>query len=44
MKEQPAVFLDAIKTVANGGQYLHPEMARRIVFCASVRARTGRRI
>src|ERR1700677_685991 len=32
MKEQPAMFLDVIKTVANGGQYLHPEMARRIAF------------
>jgi DNA-binding NarL/FixJ family response regulator len=32
MKEQPAMFLDAIKTVANGGQYLHPEIALRIAF------------
>jgi two-component system invasion response regulator UvrY len=32
MKEQPARFLDAIKTVANGGRYLHPEMAHRIAF------------
>ena len=30
--DEPALFADAIKTVANGGRYLHPEMARRIAF------------
>ena len=30
--DDPALFADAIKTVANGGRYLHPEMARRIAF------------
>src|SRR4029077_1536282 len=31
-KADPALFADAIKAVANGGRYLHPEMARRIAF------------
>jgi two-component system, NarL family, invasion response regulator UvrY len=30
--DDPALFAGAIKTVANGGRYLHPEMARRIAF------------
>src|ERR1700691_1066885 len=30
--DDPALFADAIKAVANGGRYLHPEMARRIAF------------
>ena len=30
--DDPAFFADAIKAVANGGRYLHPEMARRIAF------------
>ena len=30
--DDPALFADAIKTVANGGRYLHPEMAERIAF------------
>ena len=30
--DDPALFADAIKGVANGGRYLHPEMARRIAF------------
>jgi two-component system, NarL family, invasion response regulator UvrY len=30
--DDPALFVDAIKTVAGGGRYLHPEMARRIAF------------
>ena len=32
MNDDPALFADAIKAVANGGRYLHPEMARRIAF------------
>ncbi len=30
--DDPALFADAVKTVASGGRYLHPEMARRIAF------------
>jgi two-component system invasion response regulator UvrY len=30
--DDPALFADAIKTVANGGRYLHAEMAARIAF------------
>jgi two-component system, NarL family, invasion response regulator UvrY len=30
--DDPALFAGAIKTVASGGRYLHPEMARRIAF------------
>ena len=30
--DDPAVFADAIKTVANGGRYLHPDMAEQIAF------------
>ena len=30
--EDPALFADAIRQVAGGGRYLHPEMARRIAF------------
>jgi two-component system, NarL family, invasion response regulator UvrY len=30
--DDPTLFADAIKAVANGGRYLHPEMARRIAF------------
>jgi len=30
--DDPGLFADAIKQVANGGRYLHPEMARRIAF------------
>jgi two-component system, NarL family, invasion response regulator UvrY len=30
--DDPALFADAVKAVANGGRYLHPEMARRIAF------------
>jgi DNA-binding NarL/FixJ family response regulator len=38
MKERPALFLDAINTVATGGQYLHPEMRVGSVFRASPEA------
>jgi len=30
--DDPSLFAGAIKTVAGGGRYLHPEMARRIAF------------
>lgn len=30
--DDPALFAGAVKLVANGGRYLHPEMARRIAF------------
>ena len=30
--DDPALFAGAIKTVASGGRYLHPDMARRIAF------------
>jgi two-component system, NarL family, invasion response regulator UvrY len=30
--DDPTLFASAIKTVAKGGRYLHPEMARRIAF------------
>jgi two-component system invasion response regulator UvrY len=30
--DDPALFADAVKLVASGGRYLHPEMARRIAF------------
>ena len=30
--DDPTLFADAVKTVANGGRYLHPDMARRIAF------------
>ena len=30
--DDPALFAGAIKTVAGGGRYLHPDMARRIAF------------
>ncbi len=30
--DDPALFADAIREVANGGRYLHPDMARRIAF------------
>ena len=30
--DDPTLFAGAVKTVANGGRYLHPEMARRIAF------------
>jgi two-component system, NarL family, invasion response regulator UvrY len=30
--DDPALFADAVKTVASGGRYLHPDMARRIAF------------
>jgi DNA-binding NarL/FixJ family response regulator len=30
--DDPALFADAIKTVANGGRYLHPDMAEQIAF------------
>jgi two-component system invasion response regulator UvrY len=30
--DDPMLFAGAVKTVANGGRYLHPEMARRIAF------------
>lgn len=30
--DDPALFADALKLVASGGRYLHPEMARRIAF------------
>ena len=30
--DDPALFAGAVKLVANGGRYLHPDMARRIAF------------
>jgi two-component system invasion response regulator UvrY len=30
--DDPALLADAVKLVASGGRYLHPEMARRIAF------------
>jgi two-component system, NarL family, invasion response regulator UvrY len=30
--DDPTLFAGAVKTVATGGRYLHPEMARRIAF------------
>jgi two-component system, NarL family, invasion response regulator UvrY len=30
--DDPALFAGAIRTVASGGRYLHPDMARRIAF------------
>ena len=30
--DDPALFADAVQTVANGGLYLHPDMARQIAF------------
>ena len=30
--DDPALFAEAVKEVANGGLYLHPEMARQIAF------------
>jgi DNA-binding NarL/FixJ family response regulator len=30
--DDPALFADAVKAVAGGGLYLHPEMARQIAF------------
>jgi two-component system invasion response regulator UvrY len=33
--DDPALFAEAVKEVANGGLYLHPEMARQIAFLRS---------
>ena len=30
--DDPGLFADAVRSVANGGVYLHPEMARQIAF------------
>ena len=32
MNDDPALFAEAVKQVASGGLYLHPEMARQIAF------------
>ena len=33
--DDPSLFLDAVKQVARGGVYLHPDMARQIAFLRS---------
>ena len=40
--DDPALFAEAVKEVANGGLYLHPEMARQIAFLPARRRQRRR--